>query len=79
MTGALFRASLTSIRAATAEIHVTQKFKRNADGQTAFQLYIVEWVFIQRLVSLQNAKPAFWHWQVKGSSAIDTYTRSLTV
>ena len=46
MTGASFRASLTSIRAATAEIHVAQKFGRNADGRTAFQLYIVDYLQI---------------------------------
>ena len=26
----------------SAEIHAAQKFGRNVDGQTAFQLYIVE-------------------------------------
>ena len=36
----VFRVSLTSIRAAMAEIPVTQKFRQNTDGQTAFQLYI---------------------------------------
>ena len=31
-----------SIHASTTEINSTQKFKQNADGQTAFQLYTVD-------------------------------------
>ena len=38
----LFQASLTSIHASTAEIDSAQKFEQNVEGQTAFQLYIVD-------------------------------------
>ena len=36
---------MTSIHAATAEIQIAKKVQtdRQTDGQTAFQLYIVDW------------------------------------
>ena len=42
--GVSFRASLTPIRAPRTEIHLTKKLRtdRQTDGETAFQLYIVD-------------------------------------